>query len=107
MNEESATDPVTLYVSYVGPADARFDQAYYVEQHLPMVMRAWGPYGLQGLAAFFPAKPADGTIAICECRFRDEASVRHSLASPETAGVMADLPRFTDLAARRVRAAPV
>ena len=106
MNENSATDPVTLYVFYAGPADVRFDRTYYVEQHLPMVLRAWGPYGLQGLAAFFPASPADGTIAICECRFRDEAAVQRSLASPETVGVMADLPRFTDLGARRVRAAP-
>jgi uncharacterized protein (TIGR02118 family) len=107
MNEDSAPDPVTLYVFYAGPADARFDQAYYVEHHLPMVMRAWGPYGLQGLAAFFPASPADGTIAICECRFRDEPSIQRSLASRETAGVMADLPRFTDLAARRARAVPL
>jgi uncharacterized protein (TIGR02118 family) len=98
---------VTIYVTYEGAPDARFDRMYYVEHHLPLVMRHWSPYGLVSVAAFYPAVDRAGTLAICECRFRDDASVRAAFASPEAAAVMADLPNFTDLAARRVRATPL
>jgi hypothetical protein len=29
---------VTIYVTYEGKAGARFDRAYYVDRHLPLVM---------------------------------------------------------------------
>lgn len=98
---------VTIHVTYHGDAGARFDRAYYVDHHLPLVMRHWQPHGLLGIAAFFPAQARDGTLAICECRFRDEAALRVALASPGTPAVMADLPNFTDLAPRRSRAMPL
>jgi uncharacterized protein (TIGR02118 family) len=98
---------VTIYVTYEGAAHARFDRAYYVEHHLPLVMRYWSRYGLTDIAAFYPAHAQDGTLAICECRFRDEAAVDAAFASPEAAAVMADVPRFTDLAPRRMRAMPL
>jgi uncharacterized protein (TIGR02118 family) len=93
-----------VYVSYQGTSDSRFDRRYYVEHHLPLVMQAWQRYGLESVAAFFPALAQDGTIAICECRFRDEAAIQAAFGSPETPGVMADLPKFTDLAPTRLRA---
>ncbi|SPB14529.1 ethyl tert-butyl ether degradation EthD [Caballeronia novacaledonica] len=98
---------VTIYVTYEGGPGARFDRAYYVHHHLPLVMRHWSQYGLESVAAFFPAVAQAGTLAICECCFRDEASVAASFASPEAAEVMADLPHFTDLAAHRSRAMPI
>lgn len=98
-----------VYVSYQGASGSRFDQRYYVEHHLPLVMRAWQRYGLESVAAFFPALALAqaGTIAICECRFRDEAAIEAAFRSPETPGVMADLPKFTDLAPTRMRAVPL
>lgn len=104
MTNDSA---VTVYVTYEGEPGARFDRAYYVGHHLPLVMRHWSHYGLTGVAAFFPAVERAGTLAICECRFRDEASVDAAFASPEASEVMADLPRFTEIAPRRVRALPL
>jgi uncharacterized protein (TIGR02118 family) len=98
---------VTIYVTYEGAADARFDRAYYVEHHLPLVMRHWSQYGLTAIAAYYPARAQDGTLAICECRFCDEAAVDAAFASPEAAEVMADVPRFTDIAPRRVRVMPL
>ncbi|WP_367657843.1 hypothetical protein [Caballeronia sp. NK8] len=71
------------------------------------MMRHWARYGLERVAAFFPALDHTGTLAICECRFRDEASVDAAFSSPESADVMADLPNFTDLAAHRSRAMPL
>jgi uncharacterized protein (TIGR02118 family) len=100
----SDDSPVTIYVTYEGEAGARFDRAYYVERHLPLVMRHWSQYGLDSVAAFFPAVEQAGTLAICECRFRDQAAVDAAFASPEASEVMADLPHFTDLAARRAQA---
>lgn len=54
--------------------------------------------------AFFPAVEQAGTLAICECQFRDEASVDAAFTSQETDEVMADVPNFTDIAPRRLRA---
>ena len=99
--------PVVVYVTYAGTPETRFDRAYYVQRHLPLVLEAWRPHGLEGVAAFFPAVPAAGTIAVCECRFREDAAVEASFASPETPRVMADVAHFTDAAPARTRAAPL
>lgn len=99
--------PAIVYVTYNGAPDSRFDQRYYAERHLPLVMRAWQRYGLESVAAFFPVQAQVGTIAICECRFRDEAAIEAAFGSPEAPEVMADLPKFTDLAPTRLRAIPL
>ena len=98
---------VTVYVTYQGTPETRFDRDYYVRHHLPLVMKAWRPYGLESVAAFFPAIAAAGTIAICECRFRGEAAVDAAFGSPATPGVRNDVPRFTDAAPARARAVPL
>lgn len=86
----------TLLVSYPGDAHTRFDRDYYVSTHLPLVMEAWKPYGLETLAAFFPAGDGAGTVAICVCGFRDERAIEDSIAAPQTQSVMADIAHFTD-----------
>ena len=86
----------TMYVTYSGDAATRFDRDYYIQHHLPLVMECWGPLGLEGCAAFWPAVLATGTICICECRFYDEAAMRAALAAPTTPRVMADIARFTE-----------
>lgn len=98
---------VLVYVTYEGTPASRFDRHYYVHQHLPMVLKAWRQYGLESVSAFFPAVEQTGTIALCECRFRDEAAVEAAFASHESAAVMADVPRFTDLSPIRARALPL
>jgi uncharacterized protein (TIGR02118 family) len=98
-------DPVvTVYVTYAGQSNARFDRTWYVERHLPLVMKSWSQYGLLDVAAFFPASGQPGTLAICECRFRNQAAVDAAFSSPETPDVMADVHCFTDIAPQRVRA---
>ena len=62
-----------------------------------MASRAcWERLGLESYAAFRPADVEAGTIAIAECRFRDDPAMRTALASPETPRVTADVARFTD-----------
>ena len=103
----NASEPVRIYVYYAGPANSRFDRDYYVDAHLPIVMEAWAKYGLTSVRAFFPPEDAAGTLAICECLFRDENAVEAAFSSPEAPGVMADVARFTDLAPKQVRALPL
>ena len=97
----------SLYVTYPGDASTRFDRERYVDHHVPLVMEAWGPHGLLSCSAFFPAGAGDGTIAIAECKFRDEAALQAALASPETPRVMADVPGFTDAKPAQSRAQPL
>ena len=96
-----------LYVTYPGDGRTRFDRERYVRHHLPLVMQAWGPYGLLSCSAFFPAGEGHGTVAIAECKFSDEAALQAALASPETPRVMADVPGFTDAKPSQSRAAPL
>jgi len=98
---------VTVYVIYRETPQSRFDRSYYVTKHLPFVSSSWRRFGLEDVAVFFPAAERTGTIAICECRFRDEAAMAEAFGSAETQLVMADVPRFTDLAPERARATPL
>jgi uncharacterized protein (TIGR02118 family) len=97
----------TMYVTYPGDAGTRFDRDYYVSSHLPLVMEAWGRYGLESAAALFPPDDGAGTIAVCICRFRDEAALRAALASPQSGPVMADIAKFTDATPSQSRATPI
>ena len=97
----------TMYVTYPGDAGTRFDRHYYTNYHLPLVMACWGPLGLESCAAFWPADAGAGTIAIAQCRFRDEGAMRAALASPDTPRVMADVFRFTDAKPEQSFAAPM
>lgn len=99
--------PAQIYVTYQGAASDRFDRDVYVKHHLPLVMSLWEGYGLQSLRAFFPVDDTGGTVAVCECVFRDEAAMQAAFASPETPEVMADVATFTDLAPKRLRALPL
>ena len=97
----------TLYVTYPGDAATRFDRDYYVARHLPLVMAAWGPLGLRSADAFFPAGDGGGTVAVCVCRFRDDAALAAALASSQTPAVMADVGHFTDSKPSQTRALPL
>lgn len=96
--------PVVVYVTYQGTPQDRFDRDYYIAVHLPLVMKAWRQYGLLGVTALLPASAQKGTVALCECIFRDEGAVEAAFASPEAAAVMDDVQRYTALAPRRFRA---
>ena len=98
---------VTVYVTYAGTAGSRFDQDYYHSKHLPLVMASFARYGLLSVAAFYPAVPQPGTVAICECIFRDDTAIEASFTSPEATAVMADVMQFTDIAPVRVRASHI
>lgn len=101
------SDSVIVYVTYQGTPETRFDRAYFGAHHLPLVLKHWECYGLESVAAYYPASEHDGTIAICECRFRDEGAVNDAFRSSETTDVMFDVARFTDVEPERARAVPL
>lgn len=98
---------VQVYVIYEGTREDRFDRDYYLSRHLPLVMSSWSQYGLLSLRAFFPEGElsAKGLVAICDCRFRDQAAANAAFASPEAEAVMADVANFTNLEPQRLRLA--
>lgn len=98
---------VPIYVTYRGSTSDRFDRDFFVNRHLPLVMSLWGKYGLENVRAFFPARDTDGTVAVCECLFRDEAAVEATFSSAETPDVMADVALFTNLTPNRFRTVPL
>lgn len=96
-------EEVVLYVRYSGPPGSRFDRVVYVRDHLPMILKVWGKYGLLSAGALFPEGSSTDTIALCECRFRNEAAIEEAFNSPEAADIMAHIDHFTDLAPSRQR----
>jgi len=97
----------TIFVTYTGDANTRFDREYYVSTHLPLVRDAWGPLGLVGIDGFFPTGYEAGVIAIAVLQFRDEAAVQAALASPRTPEVLGDVPKFSDVSPTLGRSAPL
>ncbi len=89
----------TLILRYNGTPEDRFDRDYYCHVHLPRANKEWAPYGLISARAFFPAQDDQNpaTVCICECIFKDEASMKAAFKADCTPGLMADIPNFTDL----------
>lgn len=98
---------VTLHITYNDDKKARFDRDYYVNVHLPLVMQIWGTYGLESTRALFPTTEYPGTIAICECIFKDRAAIGDAFFAPLTSKIMEDIQNFTDVAPTRSIAEPL
>ena len=96
-----------VYIAYPGNTSMRFERGYYSREHLPLVERHWGKYGLLRLAAFYPDDANSCILAICVCTFRDDEAASVSFASPEEVEVMADIKNFTDVSPSQSRAVPL
>lgn len=98
---------ISMYVTYAGNDATPFNREHWLNVHFPLVLKCWGPYGLERIGGFFPQGDNSGLIAIAHCVFRDEAAMHAALSSPETAEVMADVPLVTDVKPRRSVARPL
>ena len=92
---------MVFVVSYRRATGARFDARYYVEQHIPLVEKAWKPYGAEYVDTFFPARQDSEVAVVAMSRFADRAALDAAFASAETADIMADIDAFTDIAPDR------
>lgn len=92
---------IVVSVMYPQSEGARFDWDYYVDTHMPLVRKAWGPTGLASATALKGLGSAEGGppayVAVALINFPDMAALQASMASPRTADVRGDLPNFTDI----------
>ena len=92
---------MTMYVTYSGDANTRFDREHWISVHLPLVRECWGPYGLERVGGFFPEGDGGGLIAIAPCVFRDEEAMQAALGSTATARVMDAVKKVTNVEPER------
>jgi uncharacterized protein (TIGR02118 family) len=92
----------TLFVTYEGSAEDRFDREYYVAKHIPKVEAAWKPYGMLSASTLFPADSSRGVICVCVCTFDQEDAIAAALADPGTPAIMQDIKHFTDIAPKQM-----
>ncbi len=85
-----------VIVSYPAAPEARFDRAYYVATHLPLVEQVFAPHGLTEASAYFPDGDGAAILALAVLRFRDAAARDAALAHPDAAEAFGDIPNFTD-----------
>jgi uncharacterized protein (TIGR02118 family) len=104
---QGRVDQECMTITYQNGPDVRFNFDYYVNTHMPLIMRLYGKSisrfelrrGLPGADGAPPPFIATITIWIADGKAFDEAQVQHQ------AGLRADVPKFTNavLAAQRDR----
>jgi uncharacterized protein (TIGR02118 family) len=86
-----------LVVTYPAQAGATFDRDYYVNVHLPLAEKHFGPAGMTGGEALFPLTDDAAFLCVGILTFRDAAALGAAMAVPGAAEVMGDIPNFTNV----------
>lgn len=91
---------IKVSVMYPHQPDARFDHAYYRDQHMPMVKEKMGAACLfytvdKGIAGGMPGQPpAYVAVASIHC---DSLEAFQAAFGPHVKAILADVPNYTDL----------
>ena len=91
---------IKVSVMYPNRPGARFDQAYYLERHMPLVKARMGPalkfYAVdKGLAGGGPGDPAPNLMVVhLHC---DSVEDFQRGFGPHSQEIMADIPNYTDI----------
>jgi len=91
---------ITVTVLYPNNKDGRFDMAYYLKTHIPMVQRKLGAalksvgveQGLVGIEAGSPPP----YLVLARLRF-DSLEAFQSAFAPHAKAIMADIPNYTNI----------
>ena len=88
-----------IVVSVMYGSDAKFDEAHYLDTHMPLVRSRWagllaGTRVLKGVASGDGGRPAYQIMA--ELSFPSMAELQQAMGGPHAAEIMADIARFTD-----------
>lgn len=94
----------TLVVCYPSGEGSTFDRDYYSASHIPLVQQIWGPLGMTGTEVLFPAAGKQPFAAMVLIRFGDQAAINAALSSRDTAKIMGDVPKFTNIRPSMYRA---
>jgi uncharacterized protein (TIGR02118 family) len=91
---------IKVSVMYPNNPGARFDHAYYRDQHMPLVQRLMGPacrfYTVdKGLAGGGPGDPPK-YIGMCHI-YCDSVEAFQAGFGPHAPEIMGDIPNYTDL----------
>ena len=92
---------IRVIVSYPNKGGARFDEQYYLTQHMPMVMKKLAPHGMsgwsvdKGIGSLVPGAPADYIIQ-AHLLFDTIEELQAGMAA-EASSILADIPNYTDL----------
>ena len=91
---------ICITVLYPQTEGARFDWAYYVEKHIPMVRQKLGAAlkGVRierGLAGEAPGSPAP-YVAVVDLLF-DSVEIFQAAFGPAEAEIVADIPKYTTI----------
>ena len=94
-----------IIVSILYEKPDRFDQDYYLTQHMPMVRDRWSqeltgtrvPKGVPG-----PDGGAPAFAIIAELSFASMAAVQQAMSGPHAQEIFADVANFTDAAPRQL-----
>jgi uncharacterized protein (TIGR02118 family) len=91
---------ILISVMYPDESASTFDEAYYLETHIPLVKERWGSMGLEDVHLLRSVGTPDGSAA----PYRVMALLRfRSLQDFESAGrehgreIFADIPNFTNV----------
>lgn len=92
--------PFHATVLYPNDDDIKFDMAYYLSTHMPLVQKNWGQYGLKRweVTEYGPggdgAKPpyAVGATLV----FESQEDLGKALGSEEAKPIFGDIPNFTN-----------
>ncbi|MGF6507274.1 EthD family reductase [Paraburkholderia sp. 32] len=87
----------TLIVSYPSTEGGRFDREYYLSVHAPLVLSAWGEFGLQSAEVLFPSPAPQPFACVAILRFSDQIGIDMALSSAKAAEVIGDVKNFTDI----------
>ena len=90
---------VKVSVMYPNGTDTKFDMAYYLERHMPMVKTKLGSACKkaeveQGLGGGQPGAPAP-FVAVCHLHF-DSVDAFQAAFGPHAESIMSDIPNYTN-----------
>lgn len=73
----------------------KFDIDYYLEKHMPIAMKQWGPHGFKSYKIITFAEGSPYTTQ-CTMFWDSHEAFDKGVGSPEAKEVFDDLPNFTD-----------
>lgn len=78
----------------------RFDEAYYVNTHLPLAGSIMGPHGISSVEVVRVKATADGSEppyqVVFTAHFKSEAALQKALADPRMPEALNDIQNFYD-----------
>lgn len=84
-----------LVVTYPAAAGATFDRDYYVNVHLPLAQKHFGPVGMTGSEALFPLADDAALLCVGILHFESPEAIGAAMTVPGAGEVMADIGNFT------------